>query len=299
MAQPRIETQDLTVFLAVADEGSFGAAAVRLQLAQPSVSTRMAALERKLGVRLFQRGPRGSSLTTAGERFAHYAKRCVHLLAETEAAVRADELERLVVAAPASLGTAIFPTVLEVLAGAPIDVVCRIAHSDEAVAAVLDGSAHAAFVLRRVLPPGVEARLVTSSAVAAVAAPDHPATALRRPQPGDLLDTAVVVHNWSEDARQVSALFTDPRRNADHPVRLVGTPDIAVDLAQHAGYVALVPRYASARAVRAGTLVPLALPPLGVELDIRLVCPAGPARRPGVERLLAATAELAGRIDSA
>lgn len=56
MAQPRIETQDLTVFLAVADEGSFGAAAVRLQLAQPSVSTRMAALERKLGVRLFQRG---------------------------------------------------------------------------------------------------------------------------------------------------------------------------------------------------------------------------------------------------
>jgi DNA-binding transcriptional LysR family regulator len=55
MAEARIETLDMQMVLTVARLGSFSAAATELRMAAPSVSTRMASLERRLGARLFER----------------------------------------------------------------------------------------------------------------------------------------------------------------------------------------------------------------------------------------------------
>ncbi|GAA2422388.1 LysR family transcriptional regulator [Actinomadura vinacea] len=288
MGRPLIETMDLVVFDAVARTGSFGRAAVDLQLAQPSISARVAALERKLGARLVTRGPRGTLLTPAGERLADYARRCLDLLLETQTAVGTQGIDRIVVAAPASLGPPVFPALLQALAGHPIDVVCRVAHSSEAIAAVLDGSAHAAFVLRRALPPGLEAMLVAASPIVAVAAPRHRLTANADLRPADLAGTPIVVHNWSEDAQDLANAFTSPRRDAGCPVRLVGTPDIAVDLALRLQYVAVIPLYAAVPALRAGWLRDLRLPGLHWEQQIRLIHRANDDRRPGIRRLRAA-----------
>ncbi len=57
---------DLRLFVAVADAGGLSAAARATGQAVPTLSRRMAALERELGQRLFERGPRGYSLTSAG-----------------------------------------------------------------------------------------------------------------------------------------------------------------------------------------------------------------------------------------
>jgi DNA-binding transcriptional LysR family regulator len=62
-----IEFQHLVYFVAVAEEGSIRAAAHRLHLTQPPLSRHMRALERRLGVELFTRTPRGVLLTPAGE----------------------------------------------------------------------------------------------------------------------------------------------------------------------------------------------------------------------------------------
>lgn len=53
-------------FLATVEEGSLSAAARALGQTQPTLSRQVAALERDLGVTLFERGPRAMALTDAG-----------------------------------------------------------------------------------------------------------------------------------------------------------------------------------------------------------------------------------------
>ncbi|MDP9889984.1 LysR substrate-binding domain-containing protein [Pseudarthrobacter enclensis] len=62
-----METQQLRVFLAVAEELHFGRAAERLHLAQPPVSRIVRQLERDIGTDLFVRSTRSVQLTAAGE----------------------------------------------------------------------------------------------------------------------------------------------------------------------------------------------------------------------------------------
>ncbi|WP_457668936.1 LysR family transcriptional regulator [Thiolapillus sp.] len=62
-----MEFASLRTFLAVADSGSFSAAAQQLYLTQPAVSKRLAALEAELGIKLFDRIGRHVRLTHAGE----------------------------------------------------------------------------------------------------------------------------------------------------------------------------------------------------------------------------------------
>jgi LysR family transcriptional regulator, transcriptional activator for dmlA len=63
----QMERSDLELVLAVRDQGSLAAAAASLNLAAPAVTKRLAALEARLGQRLFQRTTRRVSPTAEGE----------------------------------------------------------------------------------------------------------------------------------------------------------------------------------------------------------------------------------------
>jgi LysR family transcriptional regulator, regulator for bpeEF and oprC len=61
--------QQLRIFVAVADNGSFARAAAALRMARPSVTNAVSALEASIGARLLHRTTRRSSLTGEGEIF--------------------------------------------------------------------------------------------------------------------------------------------------------------------------------------------------------------------------------------
>jgi len=68
-----MERSDLELVLAVRDHGSLSAAALSLDVAPPVVSKRLAALEARLGQRLFQRTTRRVSPTPEGETICERA----------------------------------------------------------------------------------------------------------------------------------------------------------------------------------------------------------------------------------
>jgi DNA-binding transcriptional LysR family regulator len=70
-----MEWSDLRVFLAIAREGTLGAAARKLGQTQPTMGRRLQALERALGHQLFQRTKDGFVLTDEGAAVLSHAER--------------------------------------------------------------------------------------------------------------------------------------------------------------------------------------------------------------------------------
>ena len=68
------DLNDLYFFASVVQYGGFSAAARRIGVEKTRLSRRIAALEKRLGVRLLQRTTRALALTEAGQRFF---ERCV------------------------------------------------------------------------------------------------------------------------------------------------------------------------------------------------------------------------------
>jgi DNA-binding transcriptional LysR family regulator len=108
----------LKMFVAVADNGSFSAAAADLDCTQSRISHAIAELERDLGVRLLSRTRRGSSPTDAGQRVLEKARQMLRLENSLfESACEGGQLAGHVrIACFRSVGTHLLPYVLEALA---------------------------------------------------------------------------------------------------------------------------------------------------------------------------------------
>lgn len=81
-----VEMRSLECFVAVADEGSFSRAAIRLRVSQPSVSQQVRALETQVGGPLFERGSRGVTLTATGDALVSVARKALTAMNEFEMA---------------------------------------------------------------------------------------------------------------------------------------------------------------------------------------------------------------------
>lgn len=87
----------LRYFVAVAEEGNVGRAALRLRIAQPALSRQIRALEDELAAPLFARTPRGMTLLPPGRVLLDHARA---ILAAVEQAVLTARAEISAAAGP-------------------------------------------------------------------------------------------------------------------------------------------------------------------------------------------------------
>src|SRR5579862_5448620 len=102
-----IAWDDLKLFLAVAEAGSFSGAARSLRLGQPTVSRRLAELEDALGYKLFRRSAGGAAPTSAASRLLEPTRRMAEWAGEAgRTAQSADRAPQGVVRIAAAPGVA-------------------------------------------------------------------------------------------------------------------------------------------------------------------------------------------------
>ena len=190
MPETGLPTLDqLRVFTAVADTGSFSAAARRLNRAQSVVSYTIANLESQLGVTLFERDGHMPALTDAGRALLADARRIGLLVDEMRA--RASGLQRGLEAEIALAVDVLFPTgalveVLRDFAGAfpTVTLRLRVEGLGGVAQLVLEGAAGLGVSGRvSVACPELGWRRIGEVILVAVAPPSHPLAAIPAPIP--------------------------------------------------------------------------------------------------------------------
>jgi DNA-binding transcriptional LysR family regulator len=178
--------RQLEYFIAIADEGSFRAAAERVRVAPPSLSQQIRVLETELGGPLFERLARGSRLTPAGRAFLPEARSAVLAAQRGSRAARAAlalEQAELEVATVLSLAVGLLPGPIERLNLAYPGIAVRLheyLHRDALVRAVDDGVGDIAV---GPAPPARSGPVVElgPEAFVAIVGPRHPAFSSQRP----------------------------------------------------------------------------------------------------------------------
>jgi DNA-binding transcriptional LysR family regulator len=180
-----IEIRQLRALQAVASEGSFGRAAERLGFTQSAISQQIAALERAVGDKVFDRpgGPRRVELTPTGELLLVHASAVLDRLREAEdglRSLRAGEVGRLVVGSFQSVSVNVLPAVVGRLRTERPGLSVRCEESDEndeLVARLLSDDIDLSFLIGMPEHEGVEAvPLLIDPFVLLTAGTDHPAS---------------------------------------------------------------------------------------------------------------------------
>jgi LysR family transcriptional regulator, regulator for genes of the gallate degradation pathway len=184
-ADAAITMTQVTALLAVADAGSYAAAAAKLGLAQPSLHRSVGELERVAGLQLLERRGRGVALTAPAERLARAFRLA---LAELQAAI--DELAVLggrdqgavrIGAHPAALARLLPKAIARFLAEHPPVTIELRGDDAEALRA---GRVDALVTLEdaQALPVGLEAESLSAEPLMVAARTGHPLAA--GPAPG-------------------------------------------------------------------------------------------------------------------
>lgn len=172
----QVTPRRLEVFVAVVDHAGFGAAASALNVAQPSVSAHIRALEGQVGATLFDRVPgQAPRLTEAGRTLYVYAQ---DVLERTKAVVTelGQTRSRLRIAAQRSVATSLLRKPLEAFgAECPdVELLARTGTFEEVQALFRNGAVDAVFVLSAGEVAGMETQPLGRYRLAFVAPPKHP-----------------------------------------------------------------------------------------------------------------------------
>lgn len=187
----RLEIRDLRLILALAKAGTTAKAAPVLHLTQPAISRALISAEERLGVRLFERTPRGLVPTDAGARVLAGATPLLMSLGELEASARepAPAPQRIRLVCECYTAYHWLPSVLRDLRESLpyLELELALEHTSSPVAALERGEIDVALLTvgRLTRAELVEQPLFTDELVFLVS-PSHPLASKRALEPNDL-----------------------------------------------------------------------------------------------------------------
>jgi len=246
-----LDLVQLRSFVAIADCGGFGRAAVALHLSQPTVSQHVRSLERRLHTPLVERQGRGTRFTPAGERLLAEARRILAVHDDALARLDAAGRRTVVIGSTETAADQVLPGLLTALKDAYPDrpVQFSIDRSTQMAEAIDRGSIDVAVLLA--LGPQTPGRPVGTLPLRWFA------------RPGLSLDDTVPLVAYSEPCGMRRRAMTELGEAGRRVLLAAESTSLeGVMAAARAGLgVAVLP---SAGAVPAGLVERTDLPPLGV-----------------------------------
>ncbi|MCC0099094.1 LysR family transcriptional regulator [Streptomyces flavotricini] len=199
----------LELLLAVARIGSLSGAAKRMGITQPAASSRIRAMETRLGVALVDRSPRGSTLTAEGALVTDWARRVVEAAEAFDAgaqALRGRRDSRLRVAASMTIAEYLLPGWLIALRGQRPGTAVSLHAGNSAVVAerVLAHEADLGFVEGLSVPEGLDSAVIAQDRLVVAVAPGHAwARRTKGVAAAELAATPLILREWGSGTRQV------------------------------------------------------------------------------------------------
>jgi len=253
----------LRSFLAVVRGGSITAAADALVVTQPSVSAALAALNREVGVELFERHGRGVRLSAAGEAFAPYAADVIGLLekggiAAHEAAAGAARTLRLTAVTTAA-ESFVLPLMQSFAAEHPdIELILDVGNRGAVLDAVLSHRADVAIAGQPPENERVAAVPLMDNEIVLVAPPDDHLAGGAPVEPHALRERTWLLREESSGTRALNERFLDTA--GLYPQTLTLGSNGAIKQAVRAGLgVSLISRAAVEMELAAGLLAAIEL----------------------------------------
>ena len=188
-----MDVRHLRNMLAVIEEGTIAKAAQRVNMSQPAMTKSIQRLEEQLGVRLFERVPRGMRPTYYAHALQDYARAACVGMAEAErqiSALRGGTEGSIVIAAPAIIMTNLIPAVLAKLSKERPKLQMRLVSQNASLYSdLLDGkfSVVVSMLFDEIPKRGLVKEWLFDDRLVLVMRPDHPLAKQRQVKARDLL----------------------------------------------------------------------------------------------------------------
>jgi len=266
----------LAIFHAIAETGSISASAERMHISQPAISRQLKEFERRMGVVLFERLPRGMRLTQPGEVLHNYAKRLFEIARTAEAAVRelSDARQGHVsIGASNTVGTYILPSLLARFRRShpSVGISMFVGNTEQVSQGVHDLRFMLGFIEGPLHVPDLRVDRFIEDEIVPVASRDHPLSGKKRLLAADFSGQALLMREPGSGTREL--VETRLQRHGVRPGYIVefGSTEAIKQAAVHGGGIAWLPRVCMPRELAAGELVSLPVKPLTIRRPLSLI----------------------------
>ena len=248
----------MTLFMRVADLGSFAAAANQLGVARSVVTRQIAALEGHLGVKLMVRTTRKLMLTSAGASYLEKCRTILELLENAEADVMETRLMprgNVRLSVPLSFGLRRITPLLPKLRARYPEINLALDFTDRHIDLINDGVDLSIRVTAR-LEPGNVARKLGNASLVGVASPSYLASHGQPHHPTELAQHSCLGYSASTNNRPLVFSIDGTQENVYVPYWLQANNGDALAAAAAQGLgITFQPDFIVADYLRNGTLV--------------------------------------------